>query len=336
VYFLPNDHCCASSLSVTVNSDGTLKSELRYSAFGEERLSSGTTPSDNRYTGQLSKMASIGLYFYQSRWYDPYLNHWTQPDSIIPDSYNPQDWDRYAYVHNDPINHNDPTGHDVGCSAADPKCKDQNTFTAKDQEALYKAQYNAWNSSRYSGCFKCHAAVANSQIALTGWQLENAHQNMQEWQAVGYTPLVATTGVVGGAELLSTAPALVGTSGATGTTACVQGNCTDEIGSTGDIGEQLLLQAGGKSQQYFPTTLGKRFIDQVVNGMAYESKVGYVSLTEKISIQVSKDAELLMNGNVKSVTWVFFKSPITGLGGPSGPLYQLLEQNYIKVLYGQQ
>jgi len=40
-----------------------------------------------------------------------YLNRWAQPDTIIPDPYNPQDYDRYSYVRNDPVNRNDPSGH---------------------------------------------------------------------------------------------------------------------------------------------------------------------------------------------------------------------------------
>jgi hypothetical protein len=45
-----------------------------------------------------------------------------QPDDIIPDPYNPKDWDRYAYVRNSPINHNDPSGH-AGCDE-DGNCYD--------------------------------------------------------------------------------------------------------------------------------------------------------------------------------------------------------------------
>ncbi len=56
-------------------------------------------------------MDEVGLYYYGARWYDPYLNHWLQPDSIIPDPYNPLDYDRYSYVNNNPINFIDPTGH---------------------------------------------------------------------------------------------------------------------------------------------------------------------------------------------------------------------------------
>jgi hypothetical protein len=48
---------------------------------------------------------------YNFRMYSPYLNHFTQPDSIVPDPYNPQDWNRYSYVRNNPIRYNDPSGH---------------------------------------------------------------------------------------------------------------------------------------------------------------------------------------------------------------------------------
>jgi hypothetical protein len=51
------------------------------------------------------------LYWYNSRWYDDYLNRWCQPDSIIPDTGNPQSLDRYAYSFNNPIKYVDPTGH---------------------------------------------------------------------------------------------------------------------------------------------------------------------------------------------------------------------------------
>lgn len=40
-----------------------------------------------------------------------YLNHFTQPDSIVPDPYNSQDYDRYSYARNNPLRYTDPTGH---------------------------------------------------------------------------------------------------------------------------------------------------------------------------------------------------------------------------------
>jgi hypothetical protein len=49
--------------------------------------------------------------YYNARFYDPYLNHFTQPDSIVPDPSNSQDWDRYSYARNNPLRYTDPTGH---------------------------------------------------------------------------------------------------------------------------------------------------------------------------------------------------------------------------------
>ncbi len=78
---------------------------------GEVRYAAGSTPTKYTYTGQYSNVGDFGLMFYNARWYDPYLNRWTQPDSIVPDSNNPQAWDRYGYALNNPIRYNDPTGH---------------------------------------------------------------------------------------------------------------------------------------------------------------------------------------------------------------------------------
>ncbi len=65
-----------------------------------------------------------GLMDYKARFYSPYLNQFTQPDTIVPDPINPQSWNRYSYVRNNPINFNDPTGH-IDCSGQyDPDCGD--------------------------------------------------------------------------------------------------------------------------------------------------------------------------------------------------------------------
>jgi RHS repeat-associated protein len=51
------------------------------------------------------------FYFYQSRYYDPELGRFTQPDTIVPDPDDPQALNRYTYVNNNPLNLVDPTGH---------------------------------------------------------------------------------------------------------------------------------------------------------------------------------------------------------------------------------
>jgi len=47
---------------------------------------------------------------YTARYYDPLIGRFTQPDTIVPDSQNPQDLNRYTYVRNNPARFSDPTG----------------------------------------------------------------------------------------------------------------------------------------------------------------------------------------------------------------------------------
>jgi RHS repeat-associated protein len=63
-----------------------------------------------RFTGQVYD-AESGLYYYNARYYDPELGRFTQPDTEIPDISNPQSYNRYSYVLNDPLRYTDPDGH---------------------------------------------------------------------------------------------------------------------------------------------------------------------------------------------------------------------------------
>ncbi|OHD72647.1 MAG: hypothetical protein A2355_15980 [Spirochaetes bacterium RIFOXYB1_FULL_32_8] len=100
------------------------------------------------------------------------------------------------------------------------------------------------------------------------------------------------------------------------------------IGSTGKYGENMLKQLGGESQQYFKTTgiPRGRFVDQLVDGIANESKVGYTSLTKSIQTQILKDVELISKGKIDGAVWHFYKSPITGQVGASQPLLNELSK----------
>jgi RHS repeat-associated protein len=64
------------------------------------------------YTGQRQE-PELGLYYYNARWYDPYLARFTQPDTIVPNPVDAKAFDRYAYVNNNPVRYNDPSGHCV-------------------------------------------------------------------------------------------------------------------------------------------------------------------------------------------------------------------------------
>ncbi len=112
--YLHGDHLGSASLSTSIT--GSVVSEMRYYPYGETR--SGAIATDRRYTGQRQEIG-LGLYDYNARYYDPYLNRFLSPDSIVPSPANPQTLNRYAYTRNNPIRYNDPSGHDVGCPGMD-------------------------------------------------------------------------------------------------------------------------------------------------------------------------------------------------------------------------
>lgn len=65
-------------------------------------------PTDKLYTGHQQEGI---LYYMQARFYDPMLTRFLSPDSIVPDPGDPQAFNRYAYVLNNPMRYTDPTGH---------------------------------------------------------------------------------------------------------------------------------------------------------------------------------------------------------------------------------
>ena len=67
-------------------------------------------PTDRRFTGQRWE-ASLGLYDYRARFYDPALGRFLQPDPLVPEPGNPQALNRYAYVYHNPLRSIDGDGH---------------------------------------------------------------------------------------------------------------------------------------------------------------------------------------------------------------------------------
>jgi hypothetical protein len=71
VYWVLTDHLGSSSVTVDASGNSVVGT-LRYEAYGATRVSTGSMATDKLYTGQRSE--SVGLYYYNARWYDRYLN----------------------------------------------------------------------------------------------------------------------------------------------------------------------------------------------------------------------------------------------------------------------
>jgi RHS repeat-associated protein len=117
--FLLGDHL--GSTSITADSAGLKVAEIRYKAWGESRYATGATPTTMQYTGQRHESGlggPEGLYYYGARWYDPAVGRFVQADTVVSNPGNPQSFNRYSYVLNNPLLYIDPSGHTELCDAA--------------------------------------------------------------------------------------------------------------------------------------------------------------------------------------------------------------------------
>ena len=108
LHFYHPDHLGSSN--VITDGTGQAVEVDAYTPYGG--LSSHTGPADvpQKFTGQRLD-TSTGLYFYNTRYYDPSLGRFTSPDPFVQDPSDPQTLNRYSYVGNNPVNYVDPSGY---------------------------------------------------------------------------------------------------------------------------------------------------------------------------------------------------------------------------------
>ena len=226
-YFLTDN---LNSTTKTIKQDGTV-AEVRYSAWGEVRSSSGTTPTQKKYSGQYQ--AEAGLYFFGGRWVDPALGRFAQPNSVIPDKGNPLGMDRYSFVANNPIRYADPTGHCWGVLSFVRGLPSYGTTCNNLDMALIIVQSDQASAS--------DRIVAGAYI--TG-----------EFVAHG------TAVVYGGITACGLASAACYTAITGGTAACADGNCTNEaqiVSQTVQNAPKVIQQGGDQAEQIVTNLSGQ-------------------------------------------------------------------------------
>ncbi len=125
------DHLGTVRATVTVNTSGTetARSLHDYEPFGVEIVPLQASLNTHRYTGHerdvLNASSNATMDYMHARYYGSNLGRFMRPDNGVDQNpMNPQSWNLYAYVNNNPVNLNDPTGHYAGGAG------DSNIFSA--------------------------------------------------------------------------------------------------------------------------------------------------------------------------------------------------------------
>jgi uncharacterized protein RhaS with RHS repeats len=77
--YILQDHL--TSTSVIMDSSGNSTGTISYLPFGQTRFTTGTIPTDKKFTGQ--RLDSTGLYYYGARYYDSFIGRFTNGLIII-------------------------------------------------------------------------------------------------------------------------------------------------------------------------------------------------------------------------------------------------------------
>jgi RHS repeat-associated protein len=107
ILFFHNDHL--GTPIVVTDIDGMVVSKHRYSPFGEELAPEGSNSHTHRFTGH-ERDNETGLDYMMARYYGAEMGRFLSPDPVLGTPGNPQSWNRYAYVLNNPVKLVDPLG----------------------------------------------------------------------------------------------------------------------------------------------------------------------------------------------------------------------------------
>ncbi|MCQ9224855.1 RHS repeat-associated core domain-containing protein, partial [Streptococcus suis] len=115
--------------------DGQSVASSSYNLYGSTKESTDTTGNPFAYNGEARDIT--GLDYLRARYYDSEAGTFLTEDSYQGELTDPLSQNRYTYVHNNPVNYTDPSGH---------FWKSIKKAASKAWNGVKKAASNAWNT----------------------------------------------------------------------------------------------------------------------------------------------------------------------------------------------
>ena len=131
---------------VSTDYQGNITETCTSLPFGNDLSCNGPDPTEHHFTGK-ERDAESGNDYFGARYYASSMGRFLSPDPLLnsgrPDD--PQSWNRYSYVSNNPLNRTDPTGlYTVGsCNADADTCKNMASNLKDDYWAIVNARFKA-------------------------------------------------------------------------------------------------------------------------------------------------------------------------------------------------
>jgi RHS repeat-associated protein len=91
---------------------GAAISRSEYLPYGEAWVQTGDKGYAPKYNGQELDGES-DFYYYNARHYDPQIGRFISADTVVDGATTSAGWNRYMYVHGNPVMYKDPSGHDT-------------------------------------------------------------------------------------------------------------------------------------------------------------------------------------------------------------------------------
>jgi RHS repeat-associated protein len=304
-YFLHTD--AVGSTTMDTDNTGTVDRDITFYPWGQTWQVSGSNFWEN-FAG-LGHQANGGFYPARQREYNPDMARWPTPDPggvKVVKLDNPQTWNMYAYVTDNPTSLNDPSGMVTRCAGPDAGNNTAGTCTEAPQVIHQLADLGI-------GIAK---GLANTLISMTNFEVTNDPElhgsPLPTFQA---TSMMQEAGMVASAVGMSMVP----------------GGGEEEVASgpalarqLGKAGEDAVGITGPKVGIIGPETGKMRFPDQLTRSTLTEVKnVQRLSYTQQLRDYSAFASE-------KGLRFDLYVRPTTTI---TSPLNDAIRQGMINLLY---